>query len=366
MKKSLLFALVVAQFTLGAVLAFSIGANPIIGGGTALVIGVVVGATSPSGSLTATVGFDLAALNTALGAYCRKYEPEIMRGIFNAIQLENYTRKVTGVTHQYAITSSIAQEMLQPFQHAFTPKGEVEFTAMINTVNQIKIDYQISEIDALYQSYLCFLADEKKERKDWPFVMWLVSKEIMPKMIEEMDYNSYNGVYAAPTPGTAGASVASVTGFKKVIEDAVDDDVITPIVTGEITATNIVDKVEQFVDDLPTKYQNLNAPILMSMSNARKYWRDYRNNFGGNGNYDGKNNLKVDATGKEVIGIAAMEGSDRFVHTPKANMLTMFDSIEYPTKLQTQQDIRVIKLFGDFKRGYGFGDARLVFVNDQE
>lgn len=368
MKKLLLFSLIALQFAFGAVVAFSTGFNPVAGGSVALAAGVVVGSafTQESGVLGATVGFSLADLNATLGAYVRKYESSIMRAIFQGIQLENYTRKVSGVTSQYVITQSQSAEVLQAYQPAFTPKGETEFSAVINNVRQIKIDYQISEIDELYNSYMSWMADEKKERKDWPFVKWLVVNEIVPKAIEEMDYNSYNGVYVAPTSGTAGPSIAAVDGFKKVIADLITATTLVPIATGAITATNIVDKVESFVDSLAPKYQAMSAPILMSETNARRYWRDYRNNFGGNNNYGGGDaNLKVDATNKMVIGIAAMNGSDRFIHTPKENMLTLFDSIEYPTNLQTQQDVRVIKMFGDFKRGYGFGDARHLFVNDQ-
>jgi hypothetical protein len=311
------------------------------------------------------VGFSLTDINAALGAYARKFESKIMTGIFNKIQLENYCRKVSGVTDEYAIKSATQSDVLQAFQHAWTPKGTTSFHALINKVRQIKIDYEIKEIDDLYKSFAAEMADETKIRSKWEFVKWIVENQIMPKIAEEMDYNSYNGVYTAPTPGTAGSSVGSVDGFKTVIEGLITSADITPVATGAITPTNILDKVESFVDDLPAKYRNMKAPILMSSTNARRYWRDYRANFGGNSDYTGKNNLKVDATNKMIIGIDAMEGSDRFIHTPKNNMLVMFDRIDNISKLETQLDKRVINLLGDFKRGYGFGDLNLLYVNDQ-
>lgn len=362
MKTKILLSFLLNAF-LGGILAISIGVHPAIGA-TALNV-VALAIPQDSTVLNAATGFSLTDINTALGAYCRKFERQIMTGIFQKVQLENYCRKISGVSDEYAIGSATQTEVLQPFQHAWTPKGTSSFDAIINKVRQVKIDYEISEIDQLYQSYICEMADESKHRSKWEFVRWLVSNQIMPKVAEEMDHNSYNGVYAAPTPGTAGASSTSVNGFKKVIEDLITAGDLTPVATGAIDATNILDKVEGFVDDLPAKYQAMKAPILMSSTNARKYWRDYRNNFGGNNNYQDNNNLKVDATNKMVIGIDAMNGSDRFIHTPKANMLVMFDKISYPANLETQVDKRVINLLGDFKRGYGFGELSTLFINDQ-
>ncbi len=360
--------LLVLNFALGASLAIAAESNP-MAGGTILVSLQLVAAVLPKaatpGVAFATVGFDLTNIDAALGAYARRFAPEIMQQIFQKVDLEKYTRKISGVTDEYAITSSSVSEVLQGYQHAYTKKGAADFTAVINRVRHIKIDYTLSELDDLYQSYLAWMADESLTRDKWPFVKYIISKLIIPKAAEEMNHNSYHGVFVAPTADVAGPSIATVDGFGKVIADLITATTITPIATGAITDTNIFDKVESFVQDVPVKFRAKPWDILMSTTNAARYWKDYRNTNGANANYTGIENLKVDGYQKRIIGIDAMEGSDRFIHTEPGNMLTMYDKINMLNNLEVQKDKRDVILMGDFKRGYGFGDAEKLFVNDQ-
>lgn len=366
MKSFKILSLLVLNFVFGALISTASGFNPVIGGSVLVGAQVVYAFVPQEGNLTmATVGFSLTEINATLGAYCRKHEKKIMQLLFQDIELEKHTRKVSGISDEYAVSSSSIDNVLQPYQKAWTPKGEVNFTAVINKVRQVKIDYELCDLDELYRSWLCFMADEKKHRKDWPFTRYILREHIIPQIRQEIDFNSYNGVWAAPIPGTPGASATSVTGFKKIIEDLITATTIVPIATGAITSSNIVDRVEFFVDSLPNRYSNISTPILMSKTLAKFYWRDYRQSFGGNNDYTGKGNLKVDATMKTIIGVDSMEGSDRFIHTTKGNMLTMFDKIDTINNLETQVDKRQINMLGDFKRGYGFGIAEEVFVNDQ-
>ena len=103
----------------------------------------------------------------------------------------------------------------------------------------------------------------------------------------------------------------------------------------------------------------------MSKTNERRYWRDYRNNFGGNSDYNGKKNLEIDATSKRIVGIPEMNSSDRFVHTTKGNLLCMYDQIYTLNNLKSEEALRQIHIMGDFKRGYGIGRLDEMFVNDQ-
>ena len=174
------------------------------------------------------------------------------------------------------------------------------------------------------------------------------------------------GVYAAPTPGTAGASIASTDGILTKIAAEIVASNITPIVTGVLGSTDTLTKTELFHDSLPSKFRSMPGVLFMSSTNALYYQRNYRTAFGGTNDQNAKGNLKLDGTKKEIVGLDCFEGSDRILFTPKNNLLCMYDKVYAPSTFEVQQDKRDVNIFTDFHRGYGFGNLSEVFVNDQE
>lgn len=311
-------------------------------------------------------GIDLSDVVSQLGNYVRKYEKQIWRLATQDITLENYMTKVSGVTDEYTSTVGTISELLQPYQKAFTPKGEAKFIPRTNKVRQIKIDYIIDDIDDIYRTYLAYLASEGLKRTEWPMVKYIVNELMVPQIRDEIAEMSVNGEYAAPTPGTAGDSLESTDGVNTIIANEITATNLTPIVTGSITQANIIDKIEQeFVDALPTRYKKLPEPIIMAEELKAMYWRAYRGEFGGNSNYTGKERVFVDGTKKEIIGIPEMNGSQRMIHTPKKNFLCMYDKLLTPNKFEVQPNKREVIVMSDFKRGYGFRTLDMLFVNDQ-
>lgn len=361
MKKLILFFSVALVFAVGSAFGAKIGVNPVVAG-VAVVALVALGSTSQN---TMRAGIDLTDLNTQLNAYWRVYEKQIWRKMFTDLEIEKYCRKVNGVTDEYVVPSSSNTELLQPFQSGFTPKGTVSFNARINKVRQIKIDFLFEDLDDLYRSYLQFMADENRDRKDWPIVRYVVENHIMPGMREELNQISATGNYAAPTIGTPGAYLTSTDGFLTIIADEITATNLTPIVTGAVTVSNALDKFETFNDSMPVKYRDMAGIIFCSATMARYYQRDYRANFGAFNAQDAKDNLKLDATKKVIVGLESFEGSQRMLFTPQNNMLCMFDKIDVPNSFKFQEFDRTVKMLGDFKRGYGFGNLDEVFVNDQ-
>lgn len=308
---------------------------------------------------------DITQLNAQLGAYARRHSQDIATALFQGLEFEGFMTSVPGVTDEYTTQSADISEVLQPFQCDWTPKGTASFDARINKVRQIKIDCEIPCIDDLSRSWLAFLTDEEKDRREWPIVRWIIDRLVLPKAIAELDDMSYNGVYSAPTPGTPGAAADSADGMAEIIANEISGGGLTPIPTGAITPANIVDAVEDFVGAIPKPYRNLEGPIFMSCTNARNYELGYRNAYGQNNNYNGNGQLRIDGSRKFIIPIAAMEGSDRFICTPRGNMFKMYDKINTISNLNAQLEKRQIILFGDFKRGWGIGDRNRMFVNDQ-
>lgn len=332
------------------------------GVGAVAIIGAAV-STAPKHVLRA--GYDISEVISQLGEYWRVYSRTLWREMTNDLELESYCRMVPMITDEYVTTRSENTEYLQPFQKGWTPKGETLFTPHINKVRQIKIDNVIDCMDDLYRSYLSFMADESRKRDEWPLVRYIWEFHIIPAVRHELDILSGTGVYAAPTPGTAGASIDSVDGFLTIIANAIGTGDITPIITGVTTQANAVANFELFVDSLPEIYQKVPGTIFCSPTLARYYKRDYRNKFGGQNDPMAKNQSGIDASNKQVVGVNAYTGSQRMEFTPADNKLVMYDKIYAPDSLQVQLDKRDVCLLADFKRGYGYGTLKSVFTNDQ-
>ncbi len=361
MKKLLLVLVLALTYSVGYSFGVKLDVNPVMTGLALSVVSML--GTAQQGVLNA--GLDITAINSELGAYWKVYQKEIWRKLFTDLEFEKYMRKVPNVTDEYVVASSSNTEILQPFQKAWTPKGSVAFNARINKVRQLKVDYLLDNMDEIYRSYLAFMADETTERKNWPLVKYIVMNHIIPGMREELNQISATGNYAAPTPGTAGAYLTSTDGILTIIADEITATNLTAITTGVIAQSDALDKFETFNDSMPVKYRDMAGIIFCSATLARYYQRDYRANFGAFNAQDAKDNLKLDATKKVIVGLECFEGSQRMLFTPQNNLLCMYDKIDVPNSFEFQAENRTVKILGDFKRGYGFGNLDEVFVNDQ-
>lgn len=364
--KNLVKVLLVAFF--GA-LTFSVfGMNPFLGSSLAVGGSLLI----PQQSSALRAGIDLSAINAQLGAYMRKHEAKVWPGLFKEITLEKFMTPVMGIKSQYVSRGAKMGKVLQPHQKQWTPKGDIEIDAKINSVQHIKADIVIDNLDELFDSHAAEFADESVERDKMPFIPWLVKENILPGIKQEMAYNSYNGIYLAPTAGTAGASEDSVNGLAKVIADDITATNLVPITTGVISASNIIDLVDDFIDYLDaTPYGKFVTNILMADDLVRMYKRAYKLEFGtsldykGMGSFDGLNIAPIDGSSKKLVGVDDMNGSQRMVATWNGNLIKMFNKVNTPEKMYTDLDKRDVILYTDFFRGYGYKHYRGMFVNDQ-
>ena len=161
-------------FTVGAMLSAVYGLSPVVGGSA--LVGANLLVPNKADVAYTPVGFSLSDINTLLGAYNRKYGKEIWSKMFREIEFEKYMANVPGVTDEYVTMSSSTQELLQPWQCDWTPKGELNVTPRINKVRQIKVDYELGCIDEIYRSFLGSMADEGKPRDKWAFARYIMGE----------------------------------------------------------------------------------------------------------------------------------------------------------------------------------------------
>ena len=312
------------------------------------------------------------ALNRFHVTWC----PDISQTVKTGMELEQCLRPVVA-KHTYAAASAEVNDIVQAFQCDFTPNNEIAFTAVKNELCRMKVDicFECEDLQQFWETWMCDWVEEGRPVDQWAFPRYVYNNFIMPKILENLDYISWNGCRVEPTVGTPGVMVESCDGLKKKIAEAIAAGLVTPIPTGPLECETIVEQVEGFADAIPYPYCNMPGKILMSKSNARKYWRDYRSQFGtGNGVLGNENkNLGVDCTNKRIVPVGTMEGSDCMIFIPD-NLTTgiwgrRFDNQGRPEAyippITWERECRRLKGYTDFSRFWGFKYWGHVFVNDQ-
>lgn len=320
-------------------------------------------------------GISLAAITVAdvVTEYGKYYRPE-GQGVQDIIDMfyeQSETEAVLRMrpTDQTELRRSSAEltSVLQAFQKKYTPKGGVTFKPRTIPMYKLKID--IAEYpDDLEESWLGFLASEKLDRKQWPFVRWFVEKHVLPKSKEDFELNEiYSGVYEAPAEGVAGADGKSMNGIKKWINDGIADGSISPIITGplEVAAADFVDQVEEFVKDIDKKMVGKIKSLQMSRSNMIKFREGMRAKY--NVNYSQVGDLlQVIDYGIVVKGLPSMEGSDKLWCTIPENAVLGVKKPTNPNIMQIENVDRQVKAYTDFWKGVGFWINQWVYTNDVE
>jgi len=315
----------------------------------------------------ASITIDAAA--NSLNLHQRVYDKKINQVLRLGMETESKMSQVRTM-HTHVAPNAEVQDIIQAYQCDFTPNLSVDFNAVENTLQRIKIDIQFEceDLDQFYDSWMAEWVEDGKERDQWSFPHFVYQEIVMPKVTENMETISFKGQYVAPTAGTPGVTINAVDGLRIKLANAVTAGDLTPIPTGALVESTMVDQMETFCDALPLSYRNLSGDIHMSHTNARKFLRDYRTQFGtGNGILGNENSgLRIDATNKRIVGLASMEGTDAILFTPKRN-LVVGRRIGEPVlpKIRWQVFERKLKGLAEFSRFYGVKFYGNTFINDQ-
>lgn len=164
------------------------------------------------------MGIQINELIAEFGALNKQKEKEIFSDILANANVEEYMTPKAGIKGVYQLSRSVISELTQPFQKAFTPKGEITFKPNSITMRRAKVDMVIDP-DDIFNSWLAFLQAENKTREEWPITKYII-QEVIKKAKEERGKISMSGVYAPPVAGTAGSYLAVADGVLKLITDA--------------------------------------------------------------------------------------------------------------------------------------------------
>ena len=266
----------------------------------------------------------------------------------------------------FRLANATFQSLVQPFQKAFTQKGGVALVPNEIRVFRFKIDDEFMP-DELYGTWLGFLTKGGLDRKEWPFVKWLIEVYYNRMIDQDMELNEYyKGVYAAPAAGVAGANGTGMDGLKKQLQDGVDAGTINTVNIGALDAATIFDQVEAFTDAIAEVYQGIQMDVCMSKHWVKKYLQDKRSQGFYQNKSDKEINTGIDFTPLNVKGLASMVGTNDIFCTPSENFLHLSPiSMNSKNSWKIEEAKRAVAVMGDWAEGLGFGINQAVWTNIQ-
>lgn len=367
MKKLLIVMGLSLTFFAGALIGQAAGFDPIVSGGVLAGASALKFVMLPNQQLVGGLMFtaiDLTALAAALGAYHQEHRDELVSELLLDEDFTADLNVMDDVTDELPLPSLALDDLTKPADPTtFSPTASsLNFSARILKVRGIKVDLLLIP-QVLEKSWLGKMK-KSNDPMDMPFEKFIMNY-INSKITSELRLKSvYKGIYngAGTTPAD------TMTGFLKLIADEITATNITPVVTGAITSTNVVDKLEATYDALGEAYKG--KPTIMKVNPQIFDWynRKYRVDFGTNQDYKGMAKLRrpLDGTMCEIVREPGLGTSQRVIASPVENFVYGVDSASGYT-LDVQKFDRSLKILIDLKAGVQFAQihARALAVNDQ-
>lgn len=361
----LLFALMFSIVS-GVTVSCAAGLNPIPLTG-ALVTFNILNFTGIMQFTGAFMGLTVTDLITEYGAYYKAGGQNVARVLKQMMQptvTEKFMTLIKTDDTIYELAQGKINDLLQPFQKAFTVKGGMEFTPNKLQLYHVKVDDSLYP-DDIEATWLGFLSSSDLTRKDWPIVRYIIENYYLPKIKENIELKEiFNGVYSAPMAGVAGATGTSMNGLKKQLQDGLSAGTVNFVPMGHITRANIFDKVENFVNCISQVYQGVPMNINMSPVWEKAYLQDKRSQGFYFYTAAGDVNKGIDFTPQSVQGLPSMLGSNIIFATPKDNMLYLQKKDINKYKFNIEESKREVFFMTDWWEGVGFGINEIVWAFD--
>jgi hypothetical protein len=320
------------------------------------------------------MGLDVSAIVTEFGALYGTRRKEIYTEIMKDNNLEKYMSHIPNVSGSYEMAMAMVDEITQPFQQAWTPKGGVTFIPNKIDVARVKFDVEFY-VDQIVQGWLGFLAQEGKSRTEWPITKYMV-KLLTDKAKEERGVIAVQGAKSAPTPGTAGAMLTAFDGIQTILDAAeAEDNGINLVDIGDLSvADEKYPKVKLFMRSFTQAELRAFGKVIFCSTelvsaiadeledkdkyhiNTEKLWLTG----------DDYGIVLPNSGGVKLIGIENMTDHERLFATPKSNFLKIYDQISEFGQFEVEKAKRQLHVMSDYMVAFGFGFNQLVWTNKKD
>jgi len=266
----------------------------------------------------------------------------------------------------FRLANATFHSLVQPFQKTFTQKGGVDIVPNEIRQYRFKLDDEFMP-DEFYATWLGFLTAQQVDRKEWPFVKWLIEVYYKTQIDQDMELNEYyKGVYATPQAGVAGEDGTGMNGVQHLLRAGVEQGTMNSVDIGILNASTIFDQVEAFTDEISEVYQGVKMNVFMSRHWLKKYLQDKRVQ-GFYQKFSEKDiDTGIDFTPLNVIGLASMVGTEDIFCTPAQNFLHVAPATITKNSFKFEEAKRAVAVMADWAEGLGFGINQAVWTNIQK
>ncbi len=308
---------------------------------------------------------DLDELTLKLGDYHRENRNSLTSELLLSDDFSDKFEVMDDVTDELPLPNLAVTDLLKPADPVnFNPTSNaLKFGARTLKVRAVKIDLLF--IPQVMEKTWLGKMKNPNDPFDLPFEAFIMNY-IMQKARENLLLQGvYSGVYNA-----SGSTPAdTMDGFNTIVatDQALGTPKLTPVTTGVITSTNVIDSIEAVYDGFGEAYKGVKTEIKVNPQIFDWYNRRYRALHGANNNYNGMKTGRIPLDGAmcEIVREVGLGASQRTIGTIKENMVygTASDSFN----IDIQKFNRSIKILGDFKAGVEFKEfhSNALVINDQ-
>lgn len=277
----------------------------------------------------------------------------------------------------FIATAAIHTEVSQQFTPEWTPKGSLAFTPIRIEYRRHKINEAIKPADLL-SSWLLYLYEQGKSQAEQPFVRYVVTEHILPKVLEDITLSmiakgKYNAVNVGTlSPGDAGSAAKdSMDGIETIlVEGKAGTNTAAKKINFYKNAQNVLTMtddqahayIDAFADAVRGQFVNKQIEIHCAPEVLTKYQRA---EFKLTGVYTGKeNDGSIRFTSAVLVPMESMYNSPILFVTPKENMKMLVD-LSHPENCinDIQKENYDVKIFGEYSLAVGFAIAEAVFAS---
>ena len=308
---------------------------------------------------------DISQLKSDFGTFLGNNENDILKALVQPTESMAFMTTVKQNEDFRAAQATIAS-LVQGFQKGWTPKGTPTFSPLTIGHRRHKFDVEFYP-DEIYGSWLGFMADESKNRTEWPLVKYILYKLVLDQIAQDRELSLIgNGVYADPVDGTAQVVGKSMNGFLTLLKTqhalGSSSKVNFAQQNVAITSSNVFTQVEKFADSITGMYKKIAMPVFCSPENFTFYVRKKRDLYGTTQDYGKFGNAMIDGTSHSLTPLPSMIGSDILFSTPKANFIRLLKLNDGASTPFIETSKRQVSIFADWYENVGFAIAEAVFA----
>lgn len=354
---------------------------------------------------------NLAPTLAGLAAYAGAYEKQLFSTLVNALDAVTDLTVYLNVKNKLNLTKLKAGKGARPYSVSTTARpGDLKYTGRVLEVSMGKRDMEIepmqyrdtwqSEVmkpgvnadDIPFEGYVMdqivteFAAEINDKTVYFGFDKSLAAAFDTGKAYSPGEYMLFNAAdgftdyYLCLTSTTANQTPVShavkwqevnaeaiTVGFAVRIAYAISNEGLVPVVTGAISNTNAVAKVELVARSMPVAFQKAGFTVFISYDVWWKYQDDYRERYGKQIqiNKDGFFDIDAFAGKVKLKPCTWMGASQRIIATPKENLIIGTDQLSDANKIDSFVKLRTMELGINLDICTQIRDLEAIKVNDQ-